>query len=128
MTEGEWIAMPGVPLITAEGSVAAAPQGGEAASVPEDEARGAEDTTAHTTEEGHGGGTRREPQLKRGRPKRTRGLPLRRPPASKQPPPPRKRSHLLLLKLRRRRPLQNLKLMRQKLRTRRTRQNLKLHC
>jgi hypothetical protein len=55
MKEGEWIAMPGVPLITAEGSVAAAPRGGEAAGVPEDETHGAEDTTAPTTEEGRGG-------------------------------------------------------------------------
>jgi hypothetical protein len=55
MTEGEWIAMPGVPLITAEGSGAAAPQGGEAAGVPEDGARSAEDITARTTEEGPGG-------------------------------------------------------------------------
>jgi hypothetical protein len=85
MTEGGWIAMPGVPLITAEGSVAAAPQEGEAASVPEDEARSTEDTTAHNTEEGHGG-TRRGPQLKRSKPKRPQGLPFRHPPASKQPP------------------------------------------
>jgi hypothetical protein len=55
MTEGEWIAMPGVPLITAEGSGAAAPRGGEAASVPEDGANSAEDITARTTEEGPGG-------------------------------------------------------------------------
>jgi hypothetical protein len=52
MTEGEWIAMLGVPLITAEGSGAAAPQGGEAAGVPEVGARSAEDITARTTEEG----------------------------------------------------------------------------
>jgi hypothetical protein len=55
MTEGEWIAMPGVPLLNAEGSGAAAPQGGEAAGVPEDETRSAEDITARTTEEGPGG-------------------------------------------------------------------------
>jgi hypothetical protein len=56
MTEGDWIAMPGVPLITAGGPEAAAREEGEAPDVADDEARAAEDTTAPTTEEGHGGG------------------------------------------------------------------------
>jgi hypothetical protein len=56
MMEGDWIAMPGVPLITAGGPEAAAREEGEATSVPDDEAGAAEDTTAPTTEEGHGGG------------------------------------------------------------------------
>jgi hypothetical protein len=54
MMDGDWIAMPGVPLITAQGSVAAAQEGGEAAGAPEDEAGAAGDLTAPTTEEGHG--------------------------------------------------------------------------
>jgi hypothetical protein len=56
MTEGDWIAMPGIPLITAGGPKAAAREEGEATGVPDDEAGAAEDTTAPTTEEGHGGG------------------------------------------------------------------------
>jgi hypothetical protein len=56
MTEGDWIAMPGVPLITAGGPEAAAREEGEATGVPDDEAGAAEDTTAPTTEEGHAGG------------------------------------------------------------------------
>jgi hypothetical protein len=53
MTEGDWIAMPGVPLITAGGPEAVAREEGEATDVPDDEAGAAEDTTAATTEEGH---------------------------------------------------------------------------
>jgi hypothetical protein len=56
MTEGDWIAMPGVPLITAGGPEAAAREEGEATGVPDGEAGTAEDTTAPTTEEGHAGG------------------------------------------------------------------------
>jgi hypothetical protein len=56
MTEGDWIAMPGVPLITAGGPEAAAREEGEATGVPDDEASAAEDMTAPTTEEGHGEG------------------------------------------------------------------------
>jgi hypothetical protein len=56
MMDGDWIAMLGVPLITVEGSVAAAEEGGGAAGAPVYEAGAAEDTTAPTTEEGHGGG------------------------------------------------------------------------
>jgi hypothetical protein len=56
MTEGDWIAMPDVPLITAGGPEAAAREEGEATGVPDDEAGAAEDTTAPTTEEGHAGG------------------------------------------------------------------------
>jgi hypothetical protein len=56
MTEGDWIAMPGVPLITAGGPEAAAREEGEATGVPDDETGTAEDTTAPTTDEGHAGG------------------------------------------------------------------------
>jgi hypothetical protein len=56
MTEGDWIAMPGVPLITAGGPEAAAREEGEATGVPGDEAGAAEDTTAPTTEERHAEG------------------------------------------------------------------------
>jgi hypothetical protein len=56
MMDGDWITMPGVPLITAQGSVAAAQEGGEAADAPVDEAGAAGDMTAPTTEEGHRGG------------------------------------------------------------------------
>jgi hypothetical protein len=56
MTEGNWIAMPGVPLITAWGPEAAASEEGEATGVPDGEAGSAEDTTAPTTEEGHARG------------------------------------------------------------------------
>jgi hypothetical protein len=48
--------MPGVPLITAAGPGAAAPEEGEAAGVAEGEAGTAEDATAPDTEERHGGG------------------------------------------------------------------------
>jgi hypothetical protein len=56
MTEGDWIAMPGVPLITARGSEAAAREEGGVTGVPDDEAGTAVDTTVPTTEEGHAGG------------------------------------------------------------------------
>jgi hypothetical protein len=56
MTEGNWITMPGVPLITAGGPKAAAREEGEVTGVPGDEAGTAEDTTAPTTEEGHAEG------------------------------------------------------------------------
>jgi hypothetical protein len=56
MTEGNWIAMPGVPPITAGGPEAAAREEGEVTGVPGDEAGTAEDTTAPTTEEGHAEG------------------------------------------------------------------------
>jgi hypothetical protein len=56
MTEGDWIAMPGVPLITAGGPEAAGREEGKATGVPDDEACTAEDTTAPTTEERHAGG------------------------------------------------------------------------
>jgi hypothetical protein len=55
MTEGDWIAMPDVPLITAGGPEAATREEGEATGVPEDEVGAAEDTTAPATEERHGG-------------------------------------------------------------------------
>jgi hypothetical protein len=55
MMDGDWIAMPGVPLITAAGPAAAAPEEGEAAGVAEGEAGTAEDATAPDTEERHGG-------------------------------------------------------------------------
>jgi hypothetical protein len=51
MTEGNWITMPGVPLITAGGPEATAREEGEVAGAPGDEARAAEETTAPTTEE-----------------------------------------------------------------------------
>jgi hypothetical protein len=51
MTEGNWITMPGVPLITAEGPEVAAREEGEVTGAPGDEAGAAEDTTAPTTEE-----------------------------------------------------------------------------
>jgi hypothetical protein len=56
MAEGNWIAMPGVPLITAGGLEAAAREEGEATSAPGDEVGAADDTTAPTTEEEHVGG------------------------------------------------------------------------
>jgi hypothetical protein len=56
MAEGNWIAMPGVPLITAGGPEAAAREVGEATGTPGDEAGSADDTTAPTTEEEHAGG------------------------------------------------------------------------
>jgi hypothetical protein len=51
MTEGIWITMPGVPLITAGGPEAAAREEGEVTGAPGDEARAVEETTAPTTEE-----------------------------------------------------------------------------
>jgi hypothetical protein len=56
MMEGNWITMPGVPLITAGGPEAAAREEGEVTGVPGDEAGTAEDTTAPTTEEGNAEG------------------------------------------------------------------------
>jgi hypothetical protein len=56
MAEENWIAMPGVPLITAGGPEAAAREEGEATGTPGDEAGAADDTTAPTTEEEHAGG------------------------------------------------------------------------
>jgi hypothetical protein len=53
MTEGNWITMPGVPLITTGGPEAAAREEGEVAGAPGDEARTAEETTAPTIEEEH---------------------------------------------------------------------------
>jgi hypothetical protein len=53
MTEGNWIAMPGVPLITAGGPEGAVREEGEVPGVPGDEVGAAEDTTAPTIEEGH---------------------------------------------------------------------------
>jgi hypothetical protein len=51
MMEGNWITMPGVPLITVGGPEAAAREEGEVTGAPGDEAGAAEDTTAPTTEE-----------------------------------------------------------------------------
>jgi hypothetical protein len=56
MTEEDWIAMPGIPLIAAGGPKAATREEGEATGVPDNEAGAAEDTTAPTTEGGHRGG------------------------------------------------------------------------
>jgi hypothetical protein len=56
MAEGNWIAMSGVPLITAGGPEAAAREKGEATGAPGDEAGAADDTTAPTTEEEHADG------------------------------------------------------------------------
>jgi hypothetical protein len=50
MEEGSWIAMPGVPLITAGGPAAAAREEGEVTDALGDEAGVAEDTTTPTTE------------------------------------------------------------------------------
>jgi hypothetical protein len=50
MAEGSWIAMPGVPLITAGGPEAAAREEGEVTGALDDEAAVAEDTTTPTTE------------------------------------------------------------------------------
>jgi hypothetical protein len=50
MAEGSWIAMPGVPLITAGGPAAAAREEGKVTGALGDEAGVAEDTTASTTE------------------------------------------------------------------------------
>jgi hypothetical protein len=51
MTEGNWITMPGVPLITAGGPEVAAREEGEVTGAPGDEAGAAEDTTSPTTKE-----------------------------------------------------------------------------
>jgi hypothetical protein len=51
MTEGNWITMPGVPLITAGGPEAAAREEGEVTGAPGDEARAIEEMTAPTTED-----------------------------------------------------------------------------
>jgi hypothetical protein len=51
MMEGNWIAMPGVPLITSGDPEAAAREEGEVTSAPGDGARAAEETTGPTTEE-----------------------------------------------------------------------------
>jgi hypothetical protein len=51
MMEGNWIAMPGVPLITAGNPEAAAVQGGNMADTPGDCARAAEGTTGATSDE-----------------------------------------------------------------------------
>jgi hypothetical protein len=51
MTEGNWITMPGVPLITSEDPEAAAREEGEVTSAPGDGSRAAEKTTGPTLEE-----------------------------------------------------------------------------
>jgi hypothetical protein len=51
MTEGNWIAMPGVPLITAGDLEAAVMEEGNVTDAPGDGARAAEETTGPTTEE-----------------------------------------------------------------------------
>jgi hypothetical protein len=51
MTEGNWIAMPGVPLITAGGPEAAVREEGNVTDAPGDGARAAEETTGPTTDE-----------------------------------------------------------------------------
>jgi hypothetical protein len=56
MMEGNWITMPGVPLITVGGPEAAAREEGEVTGAPGDEAGAAEDTTAPTTDEEHADG------------------------------------------------------------------------
>jgi hypothetical protein len=56
MAEGSWIAMTGVPLITAGGPAAAAKEEGEVIGALGDEAGVAEDTTAPTTEGGRADG------------------------------------------------------------------------
>jgi hypothetical protein len=53
MTGGNWIAMPGVPLITAGEPKAAAREGGNVTDAPGDGARAAEEMTGPTTEEEH---------------------------------------------------------------------------
>jgi hypothetical protein len=57
MAEGSWIAMSGVPLITAGGPEAAAREEGEVTGALGDEAGVAEDTTAPTTEGERADGT-----------------------------------------------------------------------
>jgi hypothetical protein len=56
MTEDNWIAMPGVPLITVGGPEAAAREEGEVTGAPGDEAGIVDDATAPTTEEEHADG------------------------------------------------------------------------
>jgi hypothetical protein len=51
MTEGNWITMPGVPLITSGDPEATAREEGEVTDAPGDGSRAAEDTTGLTTEE-----------------------------------------------------------------------------
>jgi hypothetical protein len=51
MTEGNWIAMPGVPLITAGDPEAAVREEGNVSGAPGDGARAAEETTGPTTDE-----------------------------------------------------------------------------
>jgi hypothetical protein len=51
MTEGNWIAMPGVPLITARDPEAAVREEGDVTGAPGDGARAAEETTRPTTDE-----------------------------------------------------------------------------
>jgi hypothetical protein len=51
MTEGNWIAMPGVPLITAGDPEAAVREEGDVTGAPGDGARAAEETTGPTTDE-----------------------------------------------------------------------------
>jgi hypothetical protein len=51
MTEGNWITMPGVPLITSGDPESAAREEGEVTGAPGDGSRVAEETTALTTEE-----------------------------------------------------------------------------
>jgi hypothetical protein len=51
MMEGDWIAMPGVPLITAGNPDAAAGEEGNETDAPGDGARAAEDTTGPTSNE-----------------------------------------------------------------------------
>jgi hypothetical protein len=51
MTEGNWIMMPGVPLITSGGPEAAAREEGEVTGALGDGSRAAEETTGPTTEE-----------------------------------------------------------------------------
>jgi hypothetical protein len=54
MMEGDWIAMPGVPLIAAENPEAAAEEGGDGTDAPGDGARAAEETTGRTSDEARG--------------------------------------------------------------------------
>jgi hypothetical protein len=51
MMEGDWIAMPGVPLIAAENPEAATEEGGDGTDAPGDGARTAEETTGPTSDE-----------------------------------------------------------------------------
>jgi hypothetical protein len=56
MTEGRWITMPGVPLITSGGPEATAREEGEVTGVPSDGSRAAKETTGPTTEGEHADG------------------------------------------------------------------------